>query len=255
MFSKNVGLAWRLRLYLEGFVKRLPRWPWWLLVITLSLALAACERPLQEDVPTLPAQNLTPQPLPGTNLTPLPGLTPSGEIPLPGQTPLVITPTTDPLAPLPSATPAIATESVPPTAPAAATPRTEEVTYVVVAGDTLGNIASRYGVSVEEIAARNNLASSHVLAEGQQLIIPVPGSTAGTGTGTTTGETVHIVQAGENLYRIGLLYGFTGRAGGLQQHRQPGRHRRWPGDPHPGALGRKSSAQKAKGRPLGGLSA
>jgi LysM repeat protein len=198
-------------------VKLTPRQLGWLLILPLlALLLAACERPLQEDAPTLPAQNATLQPLPGGGASPLPGLTPGGEVPLPGVTPLA-TPTTDPLAPFPTATtdPLLATPLA--TAPVAqATPRTEEVTYVVVAGDTLGDIASRYGVSVEEIAARNGLANIHTLSEGQQLIIPVPGSTTAGGTdtaaatpGTTSGETIHIVQAGENLYRIALRYGFT----------------------------------------------
>jgi spore germination protein len=93
---------------------------------------------------------------------------------------------------------------VPPVEPTA-TPRTEEVTYVVVQGDTLGNIAERYGVSVEDIAVRNSLSNVHSLDVGQQLVIPVPGSTVAT---PATGvETVHIVQAGQTLFSIGQLYG------------------------------------------------
>jgi LysM repeat protein len=37
---------------------------------------------------------------------------------------------------------------------------------------------------------------------------PAPEPTAAP-TQASTGETIHIVQAGENLYRIGLRYGFT----------------------------------------------
>jgi LysM repeat protein len=38
---------------------------------------------------------------------------------------------------------------------------------------------------------------------------PAPEPTAVPPTAASTGETIHIVQAGENLYRIGLRYGFT----------------------------------------------
>jgi LysM repeat protein len=193
----------------EGIVKRSPHWPWWLLfIVALALALSACERPLQENAPTVPAANQTPLPglTPGGGQLPLPGQTPGGQVPLPGVTPLG-TATVDPLAPLPTATTGAELATAAPTVEVAATPRTEEVTYVVVTGDTLGNIATRYGVSVDEIAARNGLANIHSLDVGQQLIIPVPGST--TTTGGTGVETVHIVQAGETLFRIGQLYGVS----------------------------------------------
>jgi LysM repeat protein len=51
---------------------------------------------------------------------------------------------------------------------------------------------------------------------GQQLLIPLSGddSAAETPSETETaepgtGEQIHTVQAGDNLYRIGLQYGFT----------------------------------------------
>jgi LysM repeat protein len=75
---------------------------------------------------------------------------------------------------------------------------------------------------LEEIMAANNLANPDVLDVGQQIVIPeagstttapsptqAPGSTDDTTSGPTTGEQTHTVQAGDNLYRIGLQYGFT----------------------------------------------
>jgi LysM repeat protein len=51
-----------------------------------------------------------------------------------------------------------------------------ETTYTVVEGDTLGVIARRYGVTVEDIKRANNLQNDF-LSVGQRLVIPVaPGN-------------------------------------------------------------------------------
>nr|MBN1229102.1 LysM peptidoglycan-binding domain-containing protein [Anaerolineae bacterium] len=49
---------------------------------------------------------------------------------------------------------------------------TENQIYFVQYGDTLGAIASWFGVSVEAIVAINNLPNENILSVGQQLIIP-----------------------------------------------------------------------------------
>jgi LysM repeat protein len=86
-----------------------------------------------------------------------------------------------------------------------------EVNHVVQAGETLGYIAQLYGVSLEDIVAANNIVNVDVLDVGQTLIIKsgAAAETAETPPTDGTGEQVHVVQAGENLYRIGLRYGFT----------------------------------------------
>jgi len=99
-------------------------------------------------------------------------------------------------------------------------PALEDGVYVVRSGDTLGQIAFIYNVSVEDIMAANGLTNPDVLEVGQQLTIPEagfadsPAASTPTPSGETTDETegqeiVHIVQAGDNLFRIGLRYGFT----------------------------------------------
>ncbi len=51
-------------------------------------------------------------------------------------------------------------------------PRTEDDEYVVQAGDTLGIIAQRFGVTIEALIAANDLANPNLLEVGQTLIIP-----------------------------------------------------------------------------------
>ena len=77
-------------------------------------------------------------------------------------------------------------------------------TYVVETGDTLWSIAIRFGTTVEAIKARNGLTSD-IIYKGQTLVIPGTEPGGGNGGGTVT----HIVQPGENLYRIALKYGTT----------------------------------------------
>jgi LasA protease len=49
---------------------------------------------------------------------------------------------------------------------------TQEQTYIVQRGDTLGVIATAFGVSVESLVAANNLPNENVLEVGQTLVIP-----------------------------------------------------------------------------------
>jgi len=49
-------------------------------------------------------------------------------------------------------------------------------TYVVRAGDTLGHIAQRFGVSTAALASANDLSSPHRIREGQELIVPGAGA-------------------------------------------------------------------------------
>lgn len=104
---------------------------------------------------TIAAATLPPEPSPTTETT---------STPEPTETP---TPTE--LPPTPTATP-------PPTATPTFSP-SGSVTYRVQSGDTLSTIAAKYGVTWEALAAANGLNSRSVLRIGQELIIPVAGST------------------------------------------------------------------------------
>lgn len=87
-------------------------------------------------------------------------------------------------------------------------------------GDTLARIARQYGVDLNVLATVNNLVNPNLIYPGQVLVIPEAGEPAAEEAAEVTdpaGETPapvpvateHIVQRGENLYRIALRYGVT----------------------------------------------
>jgi LysM repeat protein len=128
--------------------------------------------------------------------TPIPSMTPTtaaGETPAP-------TPTTA-AGETPTPTPTTAAGETPAPTPTATTPpATGGFEYVVKAGDTLWGLAIRFGTTVEAIKSANGLTSD-IIYKGDTLTIP---STGDGGTGVT-----HVVQPGENLFRIALKYGTT----------------------------------------------
>jgi LysM repeat protein len=171
-----------------------------LLILTaVMLLLVACERPLQpdlEEAPVVPPVQVDPAPSQPETLPP--PVTDPGEGEQPSQPEEPTTPDDGSGAP----------PQEPEQPPSSETPSSGEVTYVVQGGDTLFRISQRYNVSIEDIIIANNLQNPNRLDIGQTLIIPVGGLPSQPGQ-PTTGETIHIVQVGDNLYRIGLRYGFT----------------------------------------------
>lgn len=179
---------------------------WSITFLVVALLLVACERPLQEDV-TLEAE--TPSPAEGTPSDP--GLaTPTDAAPSLEPTPTGAAPVEPTEAgngeEQPTAEPDDTAEPTPEgengEQPA------EDVIHTVVAGDTLGRIAERYGVSVEAIAGANDIANINSLEVGQQLLIPLSGEVPDGGEATGE-EQVHTVAAGDTLFSIGRRYGFT----------------------------------------------
>jgi murein DD-endopeptidase MepM/ murein hydrolase activator NlpD len=80
--------------------------------------------------------------------------------------------------------------------------------YTVRSGDTLSEIAERCGVDMRALADANNMYSPYTVRAGQTLSMP-SGRTAGRAGGRSTSRAdapVHVVQRGENLYRIGRRY-------------------------------------------------
>jgi LysM repeat protein len=171
-----------------------------------TLTLAACVRPVPQPDPTpVPEQD------PDLVMT-QPAVQP--EQPLP-------TPVGDSNS-LPVATPVPAQSTLD---PASTAEPVQDQIHTVAPGDTLFKIASQYGVTIDLIVAANDIPNVNQLEVGQQILIPAPGSVVPTSPADViTGETpappadtpsespppadgTHVVQAGENLYRIGLKYG------------------------------------------------
>lgn len=67
-------------------------------------------------------------------------------------------------------------------------------TYTVQPGDTLGEIATRFGIPLAELAAANNIADVNVLTAGQVLTLPGQGS-AGSAVAARPGDTLPQVAA------------------------------------------------------------
>ncbi len=160
-------------------------------LLLLALFLPGCTRPkpVASVTPSATAPPATAQPSPeatqslGTPpATPAEGVTPSvEESAVPTPVPPVETPEATPVPTEPPAEPGV-------------------TTYTIQAGDTLYSLAARFGTTAEEIAALNGISLSAMLYVGQTL--QLPGS-------ATEPPNVHIVQPGENLYRIALRYGTT----------------------------------------------
>ncbi|MBI5930918.1 MAG: LysM peptidoglycan-binding domain-containing protein [Chloroflexi bacterium] len=98
--------------------------------------------------------------------------------------------------------------------------------YIVQPGDTLARIAQRFGVSLAALVSVNYITNVNQISAGQALTIPtaytvvpttytppvtIPTTVTYPTTTTSTsysGQT-HVVQQGENLYRIALRYGVS----------------------------------------------
>ena len=76
-------------------------------------------------------------------------------------------------------------------------PATDYIEYKVQSGDSLYKIASKYGLSVDEIKRYNNL-TSELLSIGQIIKIPIISTV-----------TTYTVKSGDSLYQIANLYNTT----------------------------------------------
>lgn len=85
------------------------------------------------------------------------------------------------------AAPVTTASTAPLTTTSTARPAGEPLAYTVQQGDTLGSIAANFNTTVELLVEVNNIADPNTLQVGQELIIPAPGTTAGTTTTTTPG--------------------------------------------------------------------
>ena len=100
---------------------------------------------------------------------------------------------------LAGATAALTNDSAVPTLASAAALASAAQTYTVRRGDTLSEIAARFGTTVNELVRLNNIADPDRIYKGDRLIIR-----AGTGDGNT-----YTVQRGDTLSEIAARFGTT----------------------------------------------
>jgi polysaccharide deacetylase family sporulation protein PdaB len=82
----------------------------------------------------------------------------------------------------------------------------QQTTYVVKAGDTLWAIANRFGVTINQIAAANNITNVNLIRVGQVLIIPGSSTVPVPEPGA---QVKYTVKAGDTLWAIARKYGVT----------------------------------------------
>lgn len=83
-------------------------------------------------------------------------------------------------------------------------------TYVVRSGDTLWDVAERFGTTVSDLVARNGFSSGGVtLRVGDRISVPRDGTTGGAATTGSTGTGVgnYVVRAGDSAWDIASAAG------------------------------------------------
>lgn len=79
-------------------------------------------------------------------------------------------------------------------------------TYTVVSGDTVGTIASKFGISVAQLKAMNHLRSNRIVV-GQAFKIPVQFQTSSVK--SPASSQFHNVRSGDTLWSIAKRYGIS----------------------------------------------
>jgi len=83
------------------------------------------------------------------------------------------------------------------------------VYYQVQPGDTLTGIANAYGIGLAHLIELNQISPAQRLLVGQTLAVPAKGRIVSAPNTATSNLPVHVVQAGEHVGTIALLYGVS----------------------------------------------
>ncbi len=143
----------------------------------------------------------------------------------PATTESAVTPATTPTPALPSTTPPTPTQTQTPTP-------TVDRTYVVQRGDTLFRIATRYGLTVAEMAAANSISDPTLIYAGQVLTIPSGGSVRGDPSApppanTGAGKRILIDLSEQHMYVYDgetLVFSFVASSGAPGMNTRPGHY-------------------------------
>lgn len=85
---------------------------------------------------------------------------------------------------------------------------TETIFYTIRKGDTLSEIASRYGTTVQELVSINNIANPNLIYPGETIRVATNSTIHGSET-RGTGSITYTVQRGNTLSQIASTYGVT----------------------------------------------
>lgn len=88
-------------------------------------------------------------------------------------------------------------------------PRQDKATggqlYTIQQGESLAAIARRYGVTVDQVLAANNMTDRNAITAGQQITIPTSEDLSAQVQQSVT----YTMQRGDSLYRVSLVFGVT----------------------------------------------
>ena len=159
-----------------------------------------------------PTASRTPTPsiTPITSATPVPSDTAiptNTAVPTATQTPAPSTPTSQAAVSSPTTLSRAPTATASTTASASRTPTPpSDQTYTIKAGDTLSEIATRFGVSASALAEANGIINAALIRPGQVLVIPAAGTVAPASAQTYT------VKVGDTLSEIATRFGVSAKA-------------------------------------------
>ncbi len=88
------------------------------------------------------------------------------------------------------------------------THNTEIIFYTIQSGDTLSEIASRYGTTVQELIEMNSISNPNLIYPGETIRISTNSTISGSET-RGTGSIVYTVKRGNTLSQIAKAYGVS----------------------------------------------
>jgi LysM repeat protein len=129
----------------------------------------------------------------------------------PGQTLAIpsAAPTALNVTPVAYVTPTAPKAATPPTTPVAPVTKAVTSSYVIVSGDTLARIATKFGVSIQSILDANGLGWSSIIYTGRTLTIPGAAVLTTPAASSTTGLTAEMSKNASTIISVGRSLGVS----------------------------------------------